>query len=58
MPGPRQLGPHQHRHQAAEMKNVNDVTRYRIAMSLGSVVCSILASADPLAVRRAGSGGW
>ena len=38
------------------MKNPNDVTRYRIAMSLGSVVWSILRKVDPLPVRRAGYG--
>jgi len=37
-------------------KKPNDVTRYRIAMSLGSVVWSILANVEPLPVRRAGYG--
>ena len=38
------------------MKNTNVVTRYRIAMSLGSVVRIILTNMDPLAARRAGYG--
>jgi hypothetical protein len=34
------------------MKKTNDVTRYRIAMSLGSVVRSMCAIREPLGVRR------
>ena len=36
------------------MKNANDATRYRIAMSLGSVVLSIFRKTEPLGVTRAG----
>src|SRR5918992_5990118 len=39
------------------MKNPNDVTRYRIPMSFGSVVRSILANVAPFGVLRAGYGG-
>ena len=37
-------------------KNPNDVTRYRIAMSLGSVVLSMRPTNDPRFVSRAGYG--
>ena len=35
-------------------KKANDVTRYKIAMSFGSVVRSMCARRDPLTTRRAG----
>ena len=38
------------------MKNANDVTRYKIAMSFGSVVRNMWARRDPLTTRRAGYG--
>src|SRR3954451_18924233 len=38
------------------MKNANDVTRYRIAISFGSVVCSMWANADPRFDSRGGDG--
>jgi len=38
------------------MKKANDVTRYRIAMSLGSVVRIIFRKVAPLTERRAGYG--